>query len=150
MFVASRRARRKTTVISLCQYRSIISVLRDLIEYENNWRAVTTRNRIMQHCVQSGLWAKKSSGPAPPKETARASHTSRGLAIFKHTFGLCARLRAPQQRLLEPSSNPAQRHCPCTESFKGAARTDAVCLHASRTSCDGRSWLFSNNSFTEL
>lgn len=65
-----------------------------------------------------GKKKKKSSGPAPPKETARASHTSRGLAIFKHTFGLRALLRAPQQRLLEPPSNPAKDIVPARRASK--------------------------------
>lgn len=88
MFVASRRARRKTTVISLCQYRSIIGALCDLIEYENNWRAVTTRNRIMQHCVQSGLWAKKKKKVLAPlrqkKQPEQATHPEASLYLNTH------------------------------------------------------------------
>lgn len=147
--VCSVSTHQKTTVqqhISSCQYRSIVSVLHDLIDYEKNWQAGTERNRIMQLCIQSG-WRAIFSDLALPRETARASHTSRGLAIFKHTLGLGAGLRTPQQRLLEPSWNPKQRRCSCNKSLKATTRSNAVFLlpgpgphrQASRTSCDGRS-----------
>lgn len=109
LFVTSGTAAQQ--FISLCQYRSIISVFSDLIDYENNWQAAARHGIITCSFAYEADYGQYVLTSNLPRETARASRTSRGLAIFKPTFGRGARC-LPQQRLLEPSSNPTQRHCP--------------------------------------
>lgn len=99
-----------TTVISLCQYRSIIGTLRDLIECESNRRAVTTWNRVMQHCMQSGLWAGEILALRQEKQSLQP----RGLAIFKHAFGLgCSAARTTAKAdggVLQPGTEALSQH----------------------------------------
>lgn len=142
LFAASRRAWRKhnsyfPVSISLHLRRA----LRDLIECESNRWAVTTRNRVMQHCMQSGLWAGEIPAPAALRQEKQPEKSRSNLeaSLYLNThLDSGARRHVPQQRLPGASSNPASRHCPSTESFKGGTRTSAVYLPASWTSCLGR------------
>lgn len=82
-------------LISLSHYGSVTDMFSDLIDLENNCQAVATWNHIMWLCIWSRLWAI-CSGLNLKRETAKASHTSRGFTIFKPTFGHFATLCPPQ------------------------------------------------------
>lgn len=143
LFAASRRARRKhNSYFPVSISLHLCRALRGLIECEGNRWAVTTWNRVMQHCMQSGLWAGEIPALAALRQEKQPekgrSDPEASLYLNTHLDSAARRWHIPQQRLSGASSNPAPRHCPSTERFKGGTRTSAVYLAASWTSCFGR------------
>lgn len=60
----------------------------DLIECESNWRPVTTRNGVMQHCMRSGLWAGEILARAPLRQEKQPekSHSNPEASLYLNTL----------------------------------------------------------------